>query len=196
MGFQVNDIFGPGSNLVRRFIREHTELQKIVECCKELGMKIGLVQGTYDLLHVGHSRYLEEAKRPVDILVVGVDSDEKTKQKKGKNRPVVSENERIEILTHLRHVDLVTLKSSKDPQWHLIKLVKPDVLTATQATYSTDELEKLKEFCGEIIVLAPRATTSTTSRIRRLLLDVAVPVKQKLVEMQEMIDELTGDHHV
>ncbi len=121
-------IFGLGSNFKDRFIKDYNQLKETVEHCKGLGLKIVLTQGTYDMVHIGHSRYFEEAKRHGDMLVVGVDSDKKVRTRKGPDRPIVPESERLEMVTHLRSVDIVTLKEHQAPRWHLVKTVRPDVL--------------------------------------------------------------------
>lgn len=183
-----NDIFGPGSNLKERYIKNHDELQSIVEGLRKLlkGIKIVLTMGTFDILHVGHSRYLEKAKEHGSVLIVGVDSDEKVSRRKGPNRPVIPAEERREMLSHIRHVDLVTDKNESDPKWHLIKLVRPDVLVATKETYTAEETERLKEFCGQVVVLEPQALTSTTAKLRRLHMKVA---EEMMTGMEALIKE-------
>src|SRR5688572_3071996 len=66
--------------------------------------KVVLTQGTYDLVHIGHARYFQKAKSYGDFLIVGVDSDEKVKVRKGPDRPVVPEDERLEMLTYLKPI--------------------------------------------------------------------------------------------
>jgi rfaE bifunctional protein nucleotidyltransferase chain/domain len=176
----MHDIFGPGSNVQGRIRKDYKEIRVIVEHCRGLGLKIVLTSGTFDLFHVGHSRYLEQAKQHGDVLVVGTDSDAKVRKSKGPNRPIVAEEERMEILCHCRHVDVVFLKGADDLRWQLIKTVQPDVLIATKATYKEAELLELRQYCGEIVVLEPQATTSTTAKVRRIMLDVANQVRQKL----------------
>ncbi len=183
-----SDIFGPGSNLKERYVPEHEKLQSIVDGLRKLisNIKIVLTMGTFDILHIGHSRYLERAKEYGNILIVGVDSDEKVRRRKGPNRPVVPAEERREMLSHIRHVDLVTDKNEGDPKWHLIRLVRPDVLIATAETYSDEELERLKEFCGQVVVLEPQALTSTTAKLRRLHMKVA---EEMMTGMEALIKE-------
>ncbi|MFH1171138.1 MAG: adenylyltransferase/cytidyltransferase family protein [bacterium] len=89
------DIFGPGSNASIRIVRNPQEIERSVIACRTLGLRIVLTSGTFDLSHVGHSRYFEQAKRRGDILIVGVDSDKKVQAKKGPHRPVVHEEERM-----------------------------------------------------------------------------------------------------
>src|SRR5258706_6536345 len=93
--FQVSSgIFSPGSNFKDRYIPDYKTLAKLVSHLRGLGLKIVLVQGTYDMVHIGHARYLEEARRQGDVLIVGVDSDEKVRARKGPTRPVVPASER------------------------------------------------------------------------------------------------------
>src|SRR5690348_2233677 len=99
-------IFGDGTSLNDRYIPDYKELGALVKLWKQLGLKIVLTSGTYDLFHIGHAEYLEAAKKQGDLLIVGVDSDAKVRQRKGPHRPVVNEEERVRILAHLRHVDV------------------------------------------------------------------------------------------
>lgn len=111
-------------NTTERMINGDARLNAVVESLKILGAKIVLTQGSYDLVHIGHARYLEAAKKRGDVLIVGVDSDKKIQARKGPERPVVPEDERMEMVMHLRPVDIVVLKNLKDPKWHLIKIVR------------------------------------------------------------------------
>ena len=166
-------IFSLGSNFNQRYISDYKKLEKLIDNCKGLGLSVVLTQGTYDMLHIGHARYFEEAKKHGDILVVGVDSDEKVRARKGPERPVVPEEERLEMVAHLRPVDVVVLKALKVPRWQLIKVVKPDVLIATKKTYTKSELVELHKICGKVVVLEPMATTSTSAKIRKLQIGTA-----------------------
>ena len=185
-----HDIFGPGSNPSERIMQDYDELASRIAACRALGMRIVLTSGTFDVWHEGHARYLETARQHGDLLIVGVDDDEKVRTRKGEGRPVVMEKDRMEILCHARHVDLVFLKKLGDPKWHLIKTVRPDVLIATQGTYTEEQLEALKEFCKEVIVLPPQAATSTTARIRMLLIGPINQMEKKLAEVQEFLHDL------
>lgn len=174
------DLFGPGSNIEKRLIANLKSLEKIIKSLKSLGLKIVLTQGTYDMVHIGHARYFEAAKKHGEVLIVGVDSDAKVRARKGPERPVVPEAERLEMVTHLRSVDLVFLKEHKAPRWQLIKLIKPDVLIATKETYTKAELKQLKKYCGQVVVLKPQATTSTSAKIRLLQIGTAKKLEQSL----------------
>ena len=139
-----------------------------------------LTQGSWDLLHIGHARYFKEAKKHGDLLIVAVDSDEKVRDRKGPDRPIVPQEERLEMITHTRYVDIVVLKELVTPKWQLIKIVQPDILIATKETYTEEQLEELKEYCGKVVVLEPQATTSTSAKIRRLQISTAKKLEEKL----------------
>ena len=192
----IHDIFGPGSNVKGRIFQDCNQLAEKIASCKQLGLKIVLTSGTFDLFHIGHSRYLEKAKQHGDFLVVGVDSNKKVKKKKGPHRPIVNEEERMEILCHSRHVDIVFLKQAEDPKWHLVKTVQPDVLVATEREYKEKDLDGLGEFCGDIILLESQATTSTTAKVRSILIEPADKIKERLKtvveEVYKLLDDLTG----
>ncbi|MCC7357721.1 adenylyltransferase/cytidyltransferase family protein [Candidatus Uhrbacteria bacterium] len=161
-----------------RAVKDARDLHKIVSDFKKQGSKIVLTQGSYDLVHIGHARYLEAAKKYGDILIVGIDNDKKIKTRKGPERPIVPEKERLEMILHLRPVDFAILKKQTDPKWHLIKQVQPDVLIATKGSYSKKELSELHKYCGKIIVLNRMATTSTSAKIRNLQLKTANKLKR------------------
>lgn len=91
------------------------------------GKKVVFTNGCFDLLHVGHVRYLQEARAQGDLLVVGVNSDASVKRLKGEDRPLQGEADRAEILAALNGVDLVALFSEDTPE-ELIRKVRPDVL--------------------------------------------------------------------
>lgn len=178
-------------------LTNYGQIKSLIEHCKYLGMKIVLTQGAFDMIHVGHGRYLREAKKHGDLLVVGLDSDAKIKFRKGPERPVVPQEERIEMLTHLRYVDLVFLKEVKDPKWSLIKAICPDVLIATKETYTKKQIKALKKYCGQVTVLEPMATTSTSAKIRRLQIGTAKKLGQALTPkilktIQDVLDEIKG----
>lgn len=194
MNSSLKDIFGPGSRFECRWVKTYEEMEEKVAALRKLNQRVVLTMGTFDILHIGHFRYLEKAKEYGDVLVVGVDSDEKVRRRKGPTRPVVSHDERLEALTHIRHVDLIFLKNADDQKWQLIKIVRPDVLIASQDTYSSEQVEALREFCREIIVLEPQATTRTTAKIRRLLVEHLAKLEEALKLAEEGV--MSQFHHV
>ncbi len=186
-------IFSSTSNFKHRFVPDFKRLRETVDHLKGLGLRIVLTQGTYDMVHIGHARYFEAAKEHGDVLIVGVDSDEKVRERKGPDRPVVPQDERTEMVAHMRSVDVVTLKEARHPHWHLIKTVRPDVLIASDRTkYSKKELVELKKYCGQVLVLKPMATTSTSAKLRLVQLGAAKKIGQSLSEkVLSAIQELT-----
>jgi len=185
-------------NVHATILLKNTEVTEVVKKYRRQDKKIVLTQGVFDLVHIGHARYCEEAKSHGDILVVGVDSDEKVRSRKGPDRPVVPQSERLEMLTYLRSVDFVALKELNTPKWQLIKTVRPDVLIATKHTYSKAEIKALEEFCGKVVVLEPMAVTSTSAKIRRMQLGVAKKISTtlstKLIStIEDALQELKGE---
>jgi len=167
-------------------ILTYDEIPETVAAYRDQGQRVVLTQGTYDLVHVGHGRYLQAAKAEGDILIVGVDSDEKVKKRKGETRPIVPEEERVEMLTYLSSVDHVVVKPLDASKWELIRLVRPDVLVATKATYTPEQLSELAQICGRVQVLEPKATTSTSAKIRLMQIRTA---KQLLGDLKDRLLE-------
>jgi len=160
-------IFGDTTSFEHRYISDHDRLAELVLYWKKLGLKIVLTSGTFDLFHIGHAQYLEKAKSYGDLLIIGVDSDVKVKERKGPHRPIVPEIERVQILSHCRHADVITLKKHDDPKNHLIKLVSPDVLVVSESTKHVDgEVDEKAQYCKEIILLEPQSETSTSAKLR------------------------------
>lgn len=184
---KISNIFSSKTNLEDRFIRDHSELKKVIEELRKLKKRIVLTQGVWDLIHEGHALYLEKAKSYGDVLVVGVDSDELTKKRKGPNRPIVPEKERIEMLIHLRHVDIVTIRELNHDIGDLIRLVSPDVLITSKSTKDFKDKQKKEyhSYCKKIITLSPQATTSTTARIRDLTIEGAEELASEVIKITE-----------
>jgi len=108
-------------------IKTQGELSEIVRKAKDQGKTIGFTNGCFDILHLGHIRYLREAKRGCDILVIGVNSDDSVKRLKGDARPLNSEKVRMEILAAMEDVDYLTL-FGEDTPGDLIKKLTPHML--------------------------------------------------------------------
>lgn len=174
------------------------EIAPHLEAYRKAGKKIVLTQGVFDLIHIGHARYFQEAKKHGDVLIVGVDSDEKVRARKGPDRPIVPQAERLEMLSYLQSVDIVVLKPLNLPKYSLISLIHPDVLIATEQTYTPEKIKELHKYCGKVVVLEPMATTSTSAKIRRLQIGAAKKISdtlsQKLVKtIEEVLHELKGE---
>jgi rfaE bifunctional protein nucleotidyltransferase chain/domain len=160
-------IFGDTTSFEHRYISDHKRLEELVQYWKKLGLKIVLTSGTFDLFHIGHAQYLEKAKALGDLLIIGVDSDAKVKERKGPHRPIVPELERVQILSHCRHADVITLKGVGEPKNHLIRIVSPDVLVVSESTkHAEGEVDEKAQYCGEIVVMEPQSETSTSAKLR------------------------------
>ena len=194
----TSGLFADASNIDLRYIPDYDRITEIVAALRVLGLRVVLTMGTFDILHEGHSMYLEAARGYGDFLIVGVDSDDKVRQRKGPSRPAVPELERLRMVTHQRGVGLVTLKNIDDPRWALISAVRPDVLVATAETYTQDEIAELEaKHCGKVEVLERMATVSTSARLRLLQLGLGEKMSQRLSErlpdlLQDVLDELGG----
>lgn len=167
---------------------------QIAENIRGLGMKVVLTSGTFDLKHVGHDRYLEKARSLGDFLIVGVDSDAKVRARKGPSRPIVGEEERMEGLAHLLHVDAIVLKGADDKPHALIEAVRPDILVISETTdHAKGYVEEVKEFCGTVENLPPQAETSTTARIRLLHVEgIDSFAKQAHQAIDKLVAEMKG----
>ena len=174
-------LFEDASNFALRFVPDYARLGQMADSLRDLGQTVVLTSGSFDILHEGHSLYLEAARAAGDFLVVGVDSDEKVRARKGPSRPAVPEEERLRMVTHQRGVGLVTLKPAGEERWGLIRAVRPDVLVATAETYTDDEVAELeRDFCGRVQVLPRMATVTTSARLRLLQLNAAAGLSQEL----------------
>ena len=102
------------------------ELKKITDNAKKQGKKVVFTNGCFDIFHVGHLRYLQEAKKLGDILVVAVNSDMSVKALKGPTRPINSEADRMELLAGLLCVDFVTI-FEETTAINIVQYIKPDI---------------------------------------------------------------------
>ncbi|MRJ01840.1 MAG: D-glycero-beta-D-manno-heptose-7-phosphate kinase [Epsilonproteobacteria bacterium] len=108
-------------------IKGFDEIERVVQDARRRGKKIVFTNGCFDLLHIGHIRYLERAKELGDLLIVGVNSDRSVRALKGPDRPIIPERERAELLAALEAVDYVVIFDEETP-YRLIERVRPDLL--------------------------------------------------------------------
>ena len=111
----------------QRKIKSPTALERIVRAAKARGRRVVFTNGCFDLLHAGHVKLLERAKRLGDLLVVGLNSDRSVRGLKGPGRPVVAQRERALLLAALESVDYVTMFDGATPL-RLVKRLRPHVL--------------------------------------------------------------------
>ena len=114
----------------------------VVKDLKDNNVKIAATNGCFDILHVGHVKYLSEAKKCGDILVVGLNSDASVKMLKGETRPINPQNDRAQVLAALSCVDYVVIFDEISPI-ELLKSIKPDVYVKG-ADYTVETLPEAK----------------------------------------------------
>lgn len=113
--------------MLKEKIKNLSELKRIILKEQKKGKRIVFTNGCFDILHYGHVKYLEEAKKKGDILIVGVNSDTSVRKIKGSRRPVVAQSERVGIVASLESVNYALLFKEETPL-KLIKELKPDIL--------------------------------------------------------------------
>lgn len=143
--------------------------RRTVEGWRAQGLKVALANGVFDLLHVGHVRYLEAARQLADRLVVAVNSDASTRAYKGPGRPVIPEGERAELLRALRCTDLVLIFEEPDVR-AVIRALKPDVhVKGTDYTpESIPERAEVEAYGGRVAVAGDPKDHSTTALLNKL----------------------------
>ena len=145
------------------------ELTKRVAAAKAEGARIVFANGCFDVLHVGHVRYLAGARELGDVLVVGINSDEQVAIQKGAGRPVLPAIERAEIVAALESVNYVTIFDEPTVE-ELLLALKPDV-HAKGTDYTTDtvpERDVVRSYGGQVAIVGDPKDHSTSEIIARL----------------------------
>lgn len=137
---------------------------------RKSGRKIVFTNGCFDIIHVGHVRYLAEARFQGDMLIVGLNSDGSMRTIKGETRPIVRQDHRAEVLASLACVDYVVLFEEPDPL-RLIQTLKPDVLVKGEdwAAETIIGADDVKSRGGKIVRISFIEETSTTGIIQTIL---------------------------
>jgi rfaE bifunctional protein nucleotidyltransferase chain/domain len=145
------------------------EVQGDVASWRAKRQKVALANGSFDLLHVGHVRYLEAAKALADRLIVAVNSDRSTRANKGDGRPMIPERERAELVAALACSDAVVLFDELDVQ-EVIRAVRPDVhVKGTDYTVETvPERALVESYGGRVAIAGDPKDHSTTELFARL----------------------------
>src|ERR687893_241182 len=143
-----------------------------VAIARKNGARIVFANGCFDLLHVGHVRYLEGAKALGDLLVVGVNSDEQVRAQKGEGRPLVPERERAEIIAAIRAVDFVTIFHEPTVE-QLLLSIRPDIhAKGTDYTEETvPERDVVRSYGGHVRIVGDPKDHSSTEMLRRVIGD-------------------------
>jgi D-beta-D-heptose 7-phosphate kinase/D-beta-D-heptose 1-phosphate adenosyltransferase len=157
-------------------IKTLEQLRYIVKALRQEGEKVVFTNGCYDLIHVGHVRLLQQAKHLGDRLIVAINSDSSVKALKGQNKPLVSQEERAEVLAALASVDFVVIFNELDPL-HIITELQPDVLVkGGDWTVGTIIGKDVVEQAGGTVISLPFVEGfSTTKIIERILKSHSAP---------------------
>ena len=155
--------------LARSKIGTLEEVRARVEEARQAGLKVAFANGCFDLLHVGHVRYLEGAKREAEVLVVAVNGDESVRRLKGEGRPIQPEEDRALLVAALRAVDLVVVFPEDDVSSLLLAL-RPDVhCKGTDYTPDTvPEREVVRSYGGRVAIVGDPKDHDTREIIARL----------------------------
>lgn len=152
----------------KRLINQ-SDLIALHDGLKKKGKKVVFTAGSWDLIHAGQCRYLEQASTRGDVLVVGVSSNAAISRVKGPNKPILDEKIRAEMLTFLRSVDFVTIlpEPSCVPT---LGLLQPDVFVTVKEEWTKDykaskEYQTVTRYGGEVLVVDRQSTSVSTTQI-------------------------------
>ncbi|MBC7287808.1 MAG: D-glycero-beta-D-manno-heptose 1-phosphate adenylyltransferase [Armatimonadetes bacterium] len=154
-------------------------LSEIVQKARQAGKRIVFTNGVFDLLHVGHIRYLSYARTRGDMLIVAINSDDSTRRIKGPKRPIIPQNERAEMVAALGFVDWVVIFDEDTPD-NIIRIVRPDV-HIKGGDYRPEELPEagLVRALGGTVETGPhvngKSTSITIARVIEKYLDEQPP---------------------
>lgn len=147
-------------------------IEEIEQFCNQLrneDKSIVFTNGCFDILHVGHTTYLQKAKDLGDVLILGLNSDASVRRLKGESRPINNENDRAAVLLALRSIDHVVI-FPEDTPFNLISLIQPDIL-AKGGDYSRDTIvgaDIVEARGGKVVVIPLVDGKSTTATINKM----------------------------
>ena len=151
-------------------IKNINELKKVIDELKRQNRKIVTTNGVFDILHIGHIRYLKEAKKLGDILIVAINSDSSTKKIKGPKRPLNNENDRAEALAALECVDYVAVFNEENPI-KILKEIKPNI-HAKGGDYNISQIiekDAVEKNNGKVVLIPKVRGYSTTDFIKKIV---------------------------
>ena len=183
--FYVSRFTGSSQMANARIVRSASKvksLRAVVRSVREAqaaGKRVVFTNGCFDLLHRGHTRYLEQARALGDLLVVGVNSDASVRKLKGAGRPVVPDQERAEVLAALACVDLVVIFEELEPA-RVIRAVRPAVLVKG-GDWPVDQIvgAKFVHSIGGAVRSLPYLPGASTSELIRRVTAISSPQPQK-----------------
>ncbi len=148
---------------------DRSELERKVADARVRGRRIVFANGCFDMLHVGHVRYLEGAKALGDVLVVAVNSDEQVRKQKGADRPLIPQDQRAEIVGSLEAVDFVTIFDEPTVS-ELLLALKPDI-HAKGTDYTVDtvpERDVVRSYGGRVAIAGDPKEHSSSEMIEKV----------------------------
>ena len=153
----------------KKRILDRSELVDRVTAARTNGLRIVFANGCFDVLHVGHVRYLEAARALGDLLIVGVNSDDQARRLKGADRPLVPQDQRAEIISAIEAVDLVTI-FSEPTVTELLLALKPDIhAKGTDYTEeSVPERDVVRSYGGRVAIVGDPKDHSSSEMIEKL----------------------------
>lgn len=151
-------------------IKTEEGLMHILDGLRRSGKRVVFTNGCFDILHAGHVRYLNEAKKLGDVLVVGINTDSSVKRFKGEKRPINPEDQRAEVVAALESVDFIVLFNDRYPS-RIISLLKPDVHVKA-GDYTPDQMPEagvVESYGGKVVIVELVNGISTTRIIRKII---------------------------
>src|SRR5687767_2781062 len=150
-------------------ILDERQLAEVVAAERRAGRTVAFANGVFDVLHVGHIRYLQGAAAVADRLIVGVNGDESVRELKGPSRPLMAERERAEIVSAIRGVSWVIIFHETSPA-RLISALRPDI-HAKGTDYTPDsvpEASVVRGYGGKVMIVGDPKDHSTTEILERM----------------------------
>ncbi len=162
-------LYREGQRKARKKLIKFKDLPKLREFLKLTQRKVVFVTGVYDLLHIGHARYLKKASLQGDVLIVGMNSDSSAKKLKGKSRPVLGEEVRAEMISYLDFVDFIVIYPQLDAA-KVVRILRPDVYVCVKGSWKGDfekknEVKAVRKYNGKIIVFPHQSVMVSTTKI-------------------------------
>ncbi len=151
-----------------KYVPRH-KLTGLIKTLKKHKKKIVFTNGCFDLIHPGHIKLLKTAKKKADILILGINSDRSIKRIKGKQRPILDEKSRVQVLSSIIYINYITVFSEPTPL-KTIKKIKPDILVKG-ADWEKEDIvgsDFVQKSGGRILRVPLKKEVSTTSLIKKI----------------------------